>query len=627
MNQYIALDNIQEVLYQKPIPTVTLWNRLEGRPRTDNFERALRAEVRDALWMLTRQWQMGEFRGDDAGSPVFAKLHLTSSPLNKYQADSNDPQAFPSGVPLEAKVEQRPFPFTQGAHKLSLDLRLLMGRHWLKLLAGEGLSGLQGQYIANYGFDRPDPSNRADGPIAAHRESRQKFAAVAGRRMDGAVLYFYLKEDAAHHAYDGITLADPPTDEGRIDGLALRFIQWFERLFYQPSEPDNNAWMPSYLEYQFSVSTPQPEEEGEKVLFAKEYYHGRLDWYNLDIDPERSTLGDVADAPPADAVASTLTLMPTPIAFDGMPHTRWWRFEEGRTNFGDIKPDTTDLNKLLLIEFGLVYANDWFIVPFDLPVGTLSNIRGLAVTNVFGERFWIEASGRGADDDWQRWSLFTLNTIGDDDAPADLSLVLLPTVPKILEGKPLEEVHFVRDEMANMVWGIEGTVPLPGGESVPGAEAARELRQFYEQWLANAINDGMIEPDDPDYKADIRYQVMTSVPEHWIPFIPVHLPGDDREIQLQRAAMPRTLSGDPNPPERIRPRTVLIREGLDQTPPVSYFVHEEEVPRAGVRLTQSYQRTRWNNGEVFTWLGIRKGTGRGERSSGLAFDQIVPVKK
>ena len=41
--------------------SVTIWNRLEGRPRSVDFTRALRAEVRDALWMLTRQWQMGEF--------------------------------------------------------------------------------------------------------------------------------------------------------------------------------------------------------------------------------------------------------------------------------------------------------------------------------------------------------------------------------------------------------------------------------------------------------------------------------------------------------------------------------------------------------------------------------------
>ena len=37
---------------------------------------------------------------------------------------------------------------------------------------------------------------------------------------------------------------------------------------------------------------------------------------------------------------------------------------------------------------------------------------------------------------------------------------------------------------------------------------------------------------------------------------------------------------------------------------------EEEVPRSGSRVTQSFQRTRWYGGEVFVWLGVRKQTGR-----------------
>lgn len=75
------VENIQAAaaLRQKFFPTSLMWNRLEGRPRTYNFDRAMRAEVRDALWMLTKQWQMGEFQGDDAGSPVFAKIHDAST--------------------------------------------------------------------------------------------------------------------------------------------------------------------------------------------------------------------------------------------------------------------------------------------------------------------------------------------------------------------------------------------------------------------------------------------------------------------------------------------------------------------------------------------------------------------
>jgi hypothetical protein len=49
------------------------------------------------------------------------------------------------------------------------------------------------------------------------------------------------------------------------------------------------------------------------------------------------------------------------------------------------------------------------------------------------------------------------------------------------------------------------------------------------------------------------------------------------------------------------------------------------VPRAGVLVTQASQRTRWMDGRVWVWLGVRKHTGRGEGSSELAFDRIVDV--
>ena len=55
------------VLSRRDFPTVGVWNRLEGRPRTTDFARALRAEVRDPLWLLARQWQLGEFRATDGG--------------------------------------------------------------------------------------------------------------------------------------------------------------------------------------------------------------------------------------------------------------------------------------------------------------------------------------------------------------------------------------------------------------------------------------------------------------------------------------------------------------------------------------------------------------------------------
>jgi hypothetical protein len=621
-------ENLSSVIRTKSKPGITIWNRLEGRPRADNFERALRAEVRDPLWMLCRQWQMGEFRGDDAGSPIFAKVHLETTRLRKYQSANGPVEEFPDSIPLEAQVERLPVSFAQKQTingvasdlETSLDIRLVMGRQWLKMIAPVSAAAVA-QFITAYPVHKPNPLVPADFAICAHPEAWSSFETAASRLMDGAKLYLHLIASPANHASDSI--AALAGMDLQVDPVAKRFIAWFEKLFYQPSQPDmDSAWVSDRLEYQFAASTPL--KENEKVYVAQEYFHGHLDWHNFDVDPQPKNLG--APDPAAEApFPSTLTMLPTQVTFNGMPNTRWWRFEDGRTNFGDVKPDTTDLAKLLLIEFGLVYANDWFLVPFTAPAGSVATIRGIAVTNVFGERIWVEAAGRGDDDDWQRWAMFLNSIQGKDHQPADLSLLIPPSAQQVLEGRPLEEVLLARDEMSNMVWAIERTIALPNGEPKLGSEAARETRSFYEQDLERRFG----APPRPlpfAEGAKIRYQVMTSVPENWIPMIPVHVAADNRETQLQRAAMLRIMIGDIDPtPDPVRPRTFLLRQGLEEVPPLKYLLHEEEISRAGVRVTQSFQRTRWRDGRAWVWLGVRKQTGRGGGSSGLAFDRIVDV--
>ena len=207
--------------------------------------------------------------------------------------------------------------------------------------------------------------------------------------------------------------------------------------------------------------------------------------------------------------------------------------------------------------------------------------------------------------------MFTLAANAADANQPAPRLVLLPTSPKVQESAPLEEIALVRDEMANMVWGLEKRIVLPSGMSRAGNEAAREYRQH----LQGLVGPPAAPPPEP--KAPIRYRVMNTVPEQWIPFIPVHILNSTRETQLQRAALLRILEGAK--PEKVEPRTTLLRFGM----PNPYYVNEEEVPRAGAVVRQSYQRTRWIGGKVVTWFGARKQTGRGEGSSGLAFDRLV----
>ena len=615
MANWLAVQDIAGALLERWLPTVTVYNRLEGRPRTRSFDRALKAEVRDALWMLTRQWQVGEFQGDDAGSPLQAKLQLAHTELTKYRPREQDPQPFDDALPLEARVERRPVPLRLAGRPLSLDLRLLMGRQWLKLIAD--VADYRQPFLDAYPITAPDPSLPDDADRAAHPEVWQAFAAVAGRRMDGGALYEHLKVAAGNHPYDGVVgIAD--ADKPELDLRAGRFVAWFERLFLQPPAEGEDAWDAARLEYRFACSAP--EADGEKVYAAEEYHGGHLDWWAFDVDRSEPGLGDtgVPDPlpPPPD---EPRTLIPTSVVFEGMPNSRWWAFEDRRTNFGDVDAATTDVAKLLFLEFGLVYSNDWFLVPVDLPAGVVADVRGIAVTNVFGERTWIEPAGAGPDDAWQRWSVFTVNVQGAEGEDADTSLLLPPTVPKIQESEPVEEVLLIRDEMANMVWGIERTVPLPSGASKPGAEAGRETLAFFRRLLGSAP------PPPLDRVADVRYRVMMSVPEEWIPFVPVHIPENNRQIQLQRAGLPRIIEGGPPQPAKVPPRTVLLREGLDLPVAQPYFVFEEEVPREGAMVTQAYQRTRWRNGRTLVWLGVTRQTGRGSGSSGLAFDQLVDV--
>lgn len=619
---------------------ITLWNRLEGRPRTANFGRALKAEVRDPLWMLSKQWQMGEFQGEDAGSAILSKIHLKTTSLTKYQAGKGTntvTQAFDDEMPLEVKVENQEISFISDGKEVSLDLRLLMGRHWLKLLKID-LSNLRKSFIEQYAFVMPKPDEAVDTAKCAHIEVWQNFAAVANvlnknedatldfrpdarlrNCMDGYALFNYLKDDT-HHAYDNLNGVISDDDKESLDKLATKFKNWFNKLYYQPTgNAKNPSWQPGHLEYQFNCSAPIGEQE--KVLTADEYYHGHLDWYNLDIHDEKSSLPEVETAASVEKTF-TLSFIPSPITFPGMPHNRWWTFEDWKTNLGSLQPSRTDINQLMLLDFALNYANDWFMLPFTLPVGSLANIEGLMVTNVFGEKIWVDAAGKGNDETWNRWSMFHLNTRGHLDVPADLSLLLLPAAPKVLEGKPLESIYLLRDEIANMVWGIEATIPLPNGKSKRGKEAGNEWRDKLQQILDSTTDEAISPLSMVSNEAKIKYQIVNSVPENWIPFIPVHKENDLREIQLQRAAMPRILKGDKRPPNKIEPRTSLLREGLNEGDP--YFIHEEEIPRAGIKIQKTFQRTRWYNGEVFTWVGFRKQVGRGEGRSGLAFDQIIP---
>lgn len=194
----------------------------------------------------------------------------------------------------------------------------------------------------------------------------------------------------------------------------------------------------------------------------------------------------------------------------------------------------------------------------------------------------------------------------------------------LLEGDPFESVAFVRDQMTNTVWAVETRVADGLGGGRDGAAEARVFRAALDQ-LERSLSDGAAAPAPAAAPAAaLRYRLGTGVPENWIPFVPVHKPRDTRAIRLQRASLPRFFLEGVAP---VRPLTTILREGLraDDVQERPYFIHEEEVPRAGVVVAATLQRARWMGGATCVWHGRRKSNGRGEGGSGIRFDIVEPI--
>ena len=88
--------------------SITSWTRLEPHCRDADMGRSISARLFDPLWLMARQWQMGEFQAADAGTPVQARVRATSAMLSRChlgelpantnaQAPRYDPRAHAAG--------------------------------------------------------------------------------------------------------------------------------------------------------------------------------------------------------------------------------------------------------------------------------------------------------------------------------------------------------------------------------------------------------------------------------------------------------------------------------------------------------------------------------------------------
>jgi hypothetical protein len=585
----LSSSSLLKAIYRDP--QITAYNRLEPRARTEDFTRSLRAEIRDPLWMLTRQWQMGELEAEDAGSAVDARLVTSHMRVDRVTLGGKPGRRYHEELPLETAVERETL-LTQD-EKISLPhaLKVQVAQYFLKLHPPALRATYQAKYRAAFPF-----AQGGDVLFRGQTDGLNVYTATKSRDFDGQALIVAIRalnfESKA---------AVPAGDPDGILVLAQSLLDWFDRQYSQPAK-DEKAWDPHRLTYALQAAAPRPDGS-QWVLDASHYHEGRLDWYSFDVDPDAAPLATDDPAPVVPpATEPAISFLPVAASFKGMPNPRFWEMENRQINLGQLNAKTTDPLLLLFAELGLIYGNDWFVIPYAMKVNTLCEIRGLVVTDVFGERTLIRAADEGAENDWQRWSMFNLsnkNEIGRYNRQFFLPAALAST----LESEPIEQVNYLRDEMANMVWGVEEIIPDGTAKGINGYDAAEKI--------------GIHPPPIVASTASIRYVLGTTVPENWIPFLPVHQAGSNQAIQFRRATMPK-LAGPLT--DVITGKGVLLTE--EKSP---YYINEEEIPSAGTLVRRSYQRARWYDGHTYVWIGRTRETGRGEGSSELRFDQIEPV--
>jgi hypothetical protein len=525
------------------------WTRLEPQSVSGDPTPGIEARVHDAAWLLARQWQLGEFQGEDVGTPVSVSVSWSSTPLDGWRppgtvgADAGPMLPLAPGAPVEPLVESEP-----GSPR-GLRGRFEAGAQFLAMLADAGADGaVRAAVLAACplpeGIEAADPHDLAAGPLAR---------LLRDRLPDG---------DAIARALDAAAAAGsrPPWLPAGAAGAAAAWRAWYRGV----AEPD--CWIEPRLEYSFDLAA------GPHELTAPAFGGGRIDWYHLD---RRS-----GPAEPTSEPGKPVTLWATPLRYPGMPADRYWALEDAEVNLGALQVAPHDLARLAIAEFALVASQDWLVIPVDIPTGALTSIAELEYTTTFGDHIPVaRASDPG------RFRLFEIEGMP--------GLLVPPPAPMPVEGAPLEEVLFLRDEVANLAWAIERVVTGPSGDPRTRADEAAPSP-----------------PPAGSGLADLAYRLETPVPAHWIPLVPVPLDSAGA-IELRKGAI---LGENGN----VLPRGVLLRGAA----PV--HLQDEEVPREGVQVRRVGALARRADGTYARWTTRRVAVGRGEGSSALEFDAVIP---
>jgi hypothetical protein len=488
----------------------------------------LAARVHDPLWLLARQWQVGEWYGEHAGTVIDARLSYTVTGLTHLGETAQSLGPLDVTKPLESQVEA---PRTGG---LPLWRRADGGR--LVAEAAEGVPGLLDAARADHPLAPPDEDDE---------DARPLYELWRRTLPDGESLLAALAD------LDDPTIPLPGTlpEAGRA-ALGTWRDRWSATL---PARSAVDAWQPTGLTHRFAVAAAS---DTATATFDAEHPGGDLDWYRF---TATGTGPALPGAGPADR--RTMRLTPTAVRFPGMPNERWWQVDDAVLDLGAVDAGSADLARLLVLDFAISYGGDAYLIPLRVPSASWTTIDALTVTDSFGETVTL---GPAAAADW---AMFTVG-------PAN-GLLLVPGAVGRVAGVATEELSLVRDEPANLAWLIEERWEGGLGDPIDRPTAFDTPP-----------------PLVPARDAELAWRLIDDPPPSWVPMLAADDPGlgpvltrlilqgrptrsalaDDVAASLPDRAVPR--SG-----RRLRRQTHLAH-GTDGTP-ITWVARDTGVARPG----------------------------------------------
>jgi len=575
--------------------SITTFFRLEPDPLQPDVTVGATAPVHDPLWLLARQWQLGEFSGQDGGTPVIARWRGAAAAPTRFVPGPIKPDTLLQAprfdalaAPLETLIERAGSPMPATAETADgLRLGVDTGRLFLRLLALQEVTRDTYARELIAAFAVPEYSDEL---LAALDPPTAGFARLhAGRSLDGRRLRGELADREVPRFVDVA-----PGDRAELRTACADWLRLVGDLFADAADA-GGSWQPDRFEHTASMAARRTADTfGETTLTAHRYDSDTLDWYEFDVNGEVN-LGTT----PAEAGQQlTRTVMPAPVTAPGLPARRFWEFEDGGVNLAALAPAETDLGQVLMIETLSGFGNDWFVIGVDLPVGHLVESSSLVITDTFGVRTLLRPLGDRAAKPADGWSLFQHAMPFDVNEPEGVVirnlLYIAPRLPQPLVGPVVEQVVLARDELANLGWAIEQAVETPLQTGLPLSTARPE------------------EPlGDPDVAPD--YHLAQAPPPHWIPLLPVRI-GDSEQVVLARGSV-LDIAGQ----RVVRSVTGLLGGGPDG----ALHIPEEEVPVGGLIVQRSYQAARWIDGSLHVWAAHRTRVSPAVPPSGVRFDYLI----